>query len=43
MARIVIGQKPNEPTIFSYHYEYKDHLDYYEFIDVSEYSYITIL
>jgi hypothetical protein len=35
MARIVVNQKPNEPYIFSYHYEYKDYLEYYGFIDVS--------
>jgi len=33
MARIVVDQKPDEPCIFSYHYEYKDHLEYYGFID----------
>jgi hypothetical protein len=26
-------QKPNETCIFSYHYEYKEHLQYYGFID----------
>lgn len=35
MARIVVDQKPDEPCIFSYHYEYKDYLNYYGFIDVS--------
>lgn len=34
MARIVIEQKPNKSSIFSYHYEYKDFLEYYRFIDV---------
>lgn len=33
MARLVVDQKPDESFIFSYHYEYKDHLEYYGFID----------
>jgi hypothetical protein len=33
MARIVVNQEPDKPTLFSYHYEYKDYLDYYLFID----------
>ena len=33
MARLVVDQKPDESCIFSYHYEYKDHLEYYGFID----------
>lgn len=33
MARLVVDQKPDESLIFSYHYEYKDHLEYYGFID----------
>jgi hypothetical protein len=33
MARIVVNQKPDEPCIFSYHYEYKEHCDFYGFID----------
>ena len=36
MPRIVVDQKPDEPCIFSYHYEYKDFCEYYGFIDVSE-------
>ena len=34
MARIVLNQEPNKPCIFSYHYEYKDFLEYYGFMDV---------
>lgn len=33
MARIVVQQKADEPYIFSFHYEYKEHLQYYGFID----------
>jgi len=33
MARLVVDQKPDESSIFSYHYEYKDHLEYYGFMD----------
>ncbi len=33
MPRIVVDQKPDKPLLFSYHYEYKDYLDYYRFID----------
>ena len=33
MPRIVLDQEPDKPTIFSYHYEYKDYLSYYRFID----------
>ena len=33
MARVTVDQEADEPSIFSYHYEYKDYLDYYRFID----------
>ena len=38
MARIVMNQEPNKTCIFSYHYEYKDFLEYYGFTDVSFYN-----
>ena len=33
MARVTVDQEADAPSIFSYHYEYKDYLDYYRFID----------
>ena len=33
MARVSVDQEADAPSIFSYHYEYKDYLDYYRFID----------
>ena len=33
MARVTVDQEADASSIFSYHYEYKDYLDYYRFID----------
>lgn len=40
MARIQFEVEPDEPCIISYHYEYKDFLDNWDIIDVSEATYI---
>src|SRR5690606_13443577 len=34
VARIMVPQEPNKSFIYSYHYEYKDYLDSYGYIDV---------
>ena len=36
VARLVLPQKPQEPLIFSFYYEYIDYLAYYGFTDPEE-------